>query len=133
MRVVVLSQYYDPEPVPKPGEVARELIQRGHHVTVLTGLPNYPSGRLAAGYRLAPFSRERLDEVPIIRVFEVPYHGTSAAGRILNYGSFMLSSSIAAGLLRGRDVAYVWHPPLTVGIPAALLARVRSVPFVYDV
>lgn len=46
MRLLILSQYYRPEPVPKPAELAEELARRGHQVSVLTGYPNYPSGRL---------------------------------------------------------------------------------------
>lgn len=133
MRVLVLAQYYDPVPVPKPSDVARWLATRGHDVSVLTGLPNYPSGVFAPGYRLTVQRVERRDGVLVRRVFELPYHGTSAAGRILNYGSFMLAASIACLFVRRPDVVYVWHPPLTVGVAASVLSVFRGTPFVYDV
>src|SRR5438132_5105250 len=133
MRVLVLAQYYDPVPVPKPGEIARWLASRGHDVSVMTGLPNYPSGVLMAGYRLQPWRRETRDGLSVLRVFELPYHGRSALGRMLNYGSFMVTGSLASLFIRRPAVVYAWHPPLTVGAVAAVLASVRKAPFVYDV
>ncbi|MDP9225774.1 MAG: glycosyltransferase family 4 protein [Actinomycetota bacterium] len=133
MRILVLAQYYDPVPVPKPGEVARWLAARGHEVSVLTGLPNYPSGVLAPGYRIVPFMRERRDGLLVRRVYELPYHGTSAAGRMLNYGSFLVAGALASSVVTRPDAVYVWHPPLNVGVIASLLSRWRGVPFVYDV
>ena len=62
-----------------------------------------------------------------------PSHGTSLAGRMLNYASFMLSS-IGGALVAGRfDVMYVWHPPLSIGLSAAAISFLRRRPFVYDV
>jgi len=132
MRVLVLSQYYDPEPIAKPGEIASELVARGHHVEVLTGLPNYPTGSLAPGYRISLWRHEERARVPILRVFEFPYHGTSGFGRLANYGSFAASALLAGLRISKPDVMYVWSPPLTVGLTAAALSRFRDVPFVYD-
>ena len=133
MRVLILSQYYAPEPVPKPSELAEALRQRGHQVAVLTGYPNYPSGDLYAGFRLRPMERTSQDGIPVVRAFEYPYHGTRALGRMLNYASFMLAAPFASLLAPKCDVIYVWHPPLTVGVAAAIIARMRGVGFVYDV
>ncbi|HEV2012145.1 MAG TPA: glycosyltransferase family 4 protein, partial [Candidatus Limnocylindria bacterium] len=133
MRVLILSQYYDPEPIPKPSEVAEGLRRRGHDVTVIAGLPNYPTGALYAGYHIVPWVHERVREIPVARVFEVPYHGRSAIGRVVNYLSFM-TSAIVGGLFVARpDVIYVWHPPLTVAVAASVIGAFRRVPFVLDV
>ena len=133
MRVLILSQYYSPEPVPKPSELAEELARRGHQVSVLTGFPNYPSGDLYTGFRLAPMERTTVAGVPVVRAYEYPYHGTRALGRIFNYASFMVSATLVGLFLPRCDVIYVWHPPLTVGVAAAIIARVRGLGFVYDV
>jgi glycosyltransferase involved in cell wall biosynthesis len=133
MRLCVLSQYYDPEPVPKAGELAREMRQRGHEVVVITGYPNYPTGVLYKGFRLRLRADESIDGIPVTRTYEYPYHGKSVAGRLVNYGSFVASSLLAVRRVRGSDVMYVWHPPLTVGVAAWLLGLLGGVPFVYDV
>jgi len=133
MRILILSQYYDPEPIPKPAELAEELVRRGHVVSVLTGLPNYPTGRLFAGYSLGSHKRETIRGVPVLRVFEIPYHSGSFVGRFVNYGSFMLAASAAAPAIPRPDVVYAWHPPLTVGVAAWALRAFKGCPFVYDV
>jgi colanic acid biosynthesis glycosyl transferase WcaI len=133
MKVLVLSQYYTPEPIPKPHDLAVALRQKGHSVYSVTGVPNYPSGRVYEGYKASPMRRERIDEIRVIRTYEFPYHGGNSIGRILNYASFMLSAPIGA-LFGGRcDVIYVWHPPLTVGVAAWLISKIKRAPFVYDV
>ena len=129
---MIISQYYDPEPIPKPAEVAAELQRRGHDVHVITGLPNYPSGNLAEGYSLTLLKRERRQGIPVLRVFELPYHGRSVFGRVLNYGTFMLAAAAASFAVPRPDVIYVWHPPLTVGITAWLVGSVRRSRFVFD-
>jgi glycosyltransferase involved in cell wall biosynthesis len=108
-------------------------LRRGHDVSVLTGLPNYPTGRLYSGYGLRAYKRERIRGVPVLRVFEVPYHSGSSLGRFLNYGSFMLAATAAAPAIKKPDVVYVWHPPLTVGVTAWALRVLKGCPFVYDV
>ncbi|MGH9200713.1 MAG: sugar transferase, partial [Vicinamibacterales bacterium] len=67
MRILILTIYHDPEPIPKTGELARELQRRGHSVSVVTSFPHYPSGRLNPGYRLRPWSRELIGGVPVLR------------------------------------------------------------------
>jgi colanic acid biosynthesis glycosyl transferase WcaI len=133
MRVLILSQYYAPEPVPKPNELAKALQKSGHTVSVLTGFPNYPKGELYTGYRLKLVAREWIDGIPIVRTCEYPYHGKQAIGRIINYISFMLSAPLGSLFTPACDVIYVWHPPLTIGVAAWIIARLRRVPFVYDV
>ena len=133
MRVLVLSHYYAPEPIHKPAELARELTRRGHTVAVLTGYPNYPTGRLYPGFRLGLGRREELDGIPVTRTWVFPYHGKRVIGRILNYGSFMVTAVLGSCFVPACDVIYVWHPPLTIGLAAWVIARLRRVPFVYDV
>ena len=133
MRVLILSQYYRPEPVPKPSELADALVRRGHEVVVLTGFPNYPSGDLYDGFRLRPMQKSVVEGIPVTRAYEYPYHGTHAFGRMLNYASFMLAAPFASLFMPTFDAIYVWHPPLTVGVSAAVIAKLRGVGFVYDV
>jgi glycosyltransferase involved in cell wall biosynthesis len=133
MRILILSQYYHPEPVPKPEELAAALTQSGHEVAVITGFPNYPSGNLYPGHRLALTRRKEIAGIPVVRTYEYPYHGKRAVGRMLNYLSFMLSAPLGMWSTKKCDAIYVWHPPLTVGVAAWIIGRLWGVPFVYDV
>lgn len=133
MNILILSQWYSPEPIPKPVELAQELRNQGHTVYVITGLPNYPEGVLYNGYRLALRQKETIDGIPVTRTFEFPYHGKRAIGRFANYLSFMASAPLGLWRLPPIDVMYVWHPPLTIGVAAMIISRLRRIPFVYDV
>jgi colanic acid biosynthesis glycosyl transferase WcaI len=67
MRLLIVSQYFWPETF-RINEVARDLVSRGHHVTVLCGTPNYPAGRLFEGYGWFRRTREVWCGVQIVRV-----------------------------------------------------------------
>lgn len=134
MRIIVLSQWYPPEPDFKIRLLSRELVQRGHRVTVVTGFPNYPSGVLYAGYHIRLRQWEEEDGVRILRVPLYPDHSRSGFKRIVNYLSFALSATtIGAALCGPADVMWVYHPPLTVGIPAWWISVTRGVPIVYNI
>jgi colanic acid biosynthesis glycosyl transferase WcaI len=134
MRILILSQWFDPEPTLRDLSFARKLASHGHTVEVLTGFPNYPGGKLYPGYRVRPWKIEWMDDIRVCRVALYPSHDRSAVGRILNYLSFAVASAILGPVLAHRpDVIYVYHPPGTIGLPALLLRRWFSAPIVYDV
>ena len=115
-------------------ELAQTLLAHGNEVTVLTGFPNYPTGTLYPGYRIRLSQHEVLAGVRVIRVPLYPEHSRSGAGRVLNYVSFALSSALlGAWLVKRPDVIFVYHPPLTIGLPATLLSWLWRVPFVYQI
>ena len=134
MRVLLLKQWFDPEPTFKGLVFARELIRQGFDVEVVTGFPNYPGGKLYPGYKIRCIQREVIDGVQVTRLPLYPSHNQSAVGRVLNYASFA-ASALVYGLLRAKkpDVMYAYHPPLTVGIAASLISLFRRVPVVYDI
>lgn len=120
MHVGFITQWYDPEPGPAalPGVLARGLVERGHRVTVLTGFPNYPTGRIAEGYRQRALFREELDGVEVVRTPLYASHDASAARRILNYASFAASATLlGAQALRGVDALYINYSPITTAFP----------------
>jgi colanic acid biosynthesis glycosyl transferase WcaI len=134
MKILILTQWFEPEPTSKGLLFARELVTRGHEVEVLTGFPNYPGGKLYPGYRIRPWVRERIDGVRILRVALYPSHSNSGFQRALNYISFALSAAlIGTALVRKPDVLYVYHPPITVGFAGAMIGLLRKTPFVYDI
>lgn len=132
MKLLIVSQYFYPESF-IINDVARTLVEQGHAVTVLTGKPNYPDGRIFAGYRAGGIQRERTSEgVEVIRVPLWPRGRGGARNLVLNYLSFVVSGLVLfPWLLRGRsfDAALVFAPsPLTQAIPAILLKWIKRMP-----
>ncbi len=134
VRILLLTQWFDPEPTFKGIVFARELVRQGFEVEVVTGFPNYPGGKLYPGYRIRLLQREVIDGVHVTRLPLYPNHGQSAVKRILNYVSFAFSA-LVYGLFVARraDVLYAYHPPLTVGIAASLIRMFRRIPVDYDI
>lgn len=134
MRILMISQFWTPEPILKALPFARELVTRGHDVEVLTGFPNYPDGVVYPGYRLKPFFRETIEGVRVNRVWLFPSHDESGRKRILNYLSFAVSACFwGPWVTRRPDVVYVYHPPATAALPAKWISFLKRVPIVYDV
>lgn len=135
MRILYLTQWFEPEPNIIKGLVfVRELQAAGHEVSVVTGFPNYPSGRIYPGYRMRLILHEEIGGVRITRLPLYPSHDSSALRRSLNFLSFFLSLLIYCLIRAGRyDLAYAYHPPITVGFAAALAGCLRRLPFVLDV
>ena len=134
MRILLLTQWFEPEPCFKGLSFAKALKQAGNEVTVITGFPNYPGGKLYPGYKLKLYQKEIIDGVTMKRVYLYPSHDASKVGRILNYLSFCLSATLCGLFTRKKyDVIYAYHPPLTVGVAASIISFVRRTPFVYDI
>jgi glycosyltransferase involved in cell wall biosynthesis len=134
LRILLLTQWFDPEPTFKGLVFARELQSLGHEVEVITGFPNYPGGKLYPGFRQKWLSRSVIDGVSVTRVPLYPSHSGSAVKRVLNYVSFMLSSCLYGVFgAKKADVIYVYHPPITAGLSAAVIGFLRRTPFVIDV
>lgn len=133
-RVLLLTQWFDPEPTFKGLLFARELVKRGFEVEVLTGFPNYPGGKVYPGYRIRPIQRELMHGVSITRVALYPSHSRSGIGRFFNYTTFALSAALyGAAVSRRPDVIYAYHPPLTTGFAAIAIKLARRSPVVYDI
>ena len=132
MKIAFVSQWYDPEvgSAAIPGAIVRALQQRGHHVEVITGFPNYPHGTLYDGYRIRPYSKETVRGVTVHRVPLYPSHDSSTTRRIANFLSFMVSSSTLGVLLARRcQVALVYSTPATVGLVGLAMRSLFRRPF----
>jgi glycosyltransferase involved in cell wall biosynthesis len=125
VRVLIVSQYFWPETF-RITEVARSLQDAGAEITVLTGQPNYPQGRIFQGFRASGAGHERHpDGYPVFRVPIVPRGRGGALRLFVNYLSFVVTAAvIGPWLLRGRrfDVIFVYAvSPILQALPAAML------------
>ncbi|MCD5401116.1 glycosyltransferase family 4 protein [candidate division NPL-UPA2 bacterium] len=134
MRILLLTQWFDPEPIFKGLPFAKELVKLGHEVEVLTAFPNYPGGKVYDGYRIRPFQREVMAGIKVTRVMLYPSHDKSGLRRMANYVSFAVSAVVLGlFLIKPADIMYVYHPPATIGFPAVIFHLLRRMPFVYDI
>lgn len=133
MRIFVVSQYFWPENF-RINDLVKEWVQRGHEVTVLTGIPNYPAGRIFESYRAKPSAFAEYEGAKVIRVPMLP-RGQGNLRLVLNYLSFVMGASIfGPWYLRGIsvDAIFVFEPsPVTVGLPAILMSRLKKAPVVF--
>lgn len=106
MKILVVCQYYYPEPF-RISDICEALVKRGHEVTVITGTPNYPMGRIYQGYRHGQKKDEILGGVKVHRCFTIGRRG-GILRRVLNYYSFAFSSACYARRLKEQyDVVFV--------------------------
>jgi colanic acid biosynthesis glycosyl transferase WcaI len=130
MRILIVTQYFWPESF-LVNDLALGLQERGHEITVLTGVPNYPQGRIHGGYGMFSPVEENYRGVRTLRVPMLPRGDAQGMRLMLNYLSFALSAS-CLGPYRCRkpyDLVLAFQPsPITVGLPALLLKWLRTVP-----
>ena len=133
MKILIVSQYFWPENF-RINDLTQELVRRGHSVTVLTGIPNYPTGTVFEEYRKSPEAFEYYGGARVVRV-PMLARGNGAVRLFLNYLSFVLGACLRGPWrLSGQqtDVIFVFEPsPITVGLPAILVGRIKRAPVVF--
>lgn len=125
MNILIISQYFWPENF-KINDVAKGLIARGHNVSVLTGLPNYPKGKFFDGYSFPKNKKENYEGITIYRSPVIPRGNGSLVRLFLNYLSLAFLASIRVLFIKNKfDRIFVYEAsPVTIGIPA-IIAKYR--------
>lgn len=123
MEILVICQYYYPEPF-RISDICESLVEKGHNVTVITGLPNYPEGKVFNGYRYGKKRKEVIKGVKVLRTFEIG-RGSNKISLLLNYISFAISASFKTFIIRGKfDVVFVNQlSPILMGIPGMIYKK----------
>ncbi|BAO82770.1 glycosyltransferase [Serpentinimonas maccroryi] len=133
MRILVVSQYFWPENF-RVNDLVKEWVQRGHQVTVLTGIPNYPAGKVFDAYRDQPSDFASFEGAEVVRVPMLP-RDSGGLRLMLNYLSFVVGGGVfGTWRLRGKpaDVIFVFEPsPVTVGLPAVWLGKIKNAPVMF--
>ncbi len=133
LRLLVISQYFWPESF-IINDLVQGLTERGFQVTVLTTIPNYPTGRFFPGYGLWRKRKEDFHGARIIRVPQIPRGQGKGVRLAANFLSFALAASLMGPLLcRERyDLILVFEPsPVTVGLPALVMKKVTKAPIAF--
>jgi len=133
MRILIISQYFWPESF-RINDLALGLMERGNEIMVLTGVPNYPSGRFFPGYNFLSPAKEVYMGIRVARVPVLPRGKGQGWRLLLNYLSFVISACLLGPLrCRGEfDAIFVFQPsPVTVGLPAVLFRWLKKVPMLF--
>jgi glycosyltransferase involved in cell wall biosynthesis len=129
LRILVISQYFWPETF-RVNDIVEYLKKNNHHVDVLTGVPNYPEGKLFDEYKL---DKKKFDNYYGASIFRVPIFLRRDGSKIflfLNYITFVLSSIIFGFfLLRKKNYDLVFSfatSPLTSSLSAIFFSKIKS-------
>ena len=137
-KVTIITQYFRPEmgaPQNRLFELAKGMQEEGFNVSIITGMPNYPTGHIFPNYRKKLFCKEFIDELVILRYWLYASNSKQTLPRIVNMLSFSLIVLFALFYLirRKNDIIIVESPPLILGISGWMLARLSGSKFVFNV
>lgn len=133
MKILVVTQYFWPENF-RINDLCDALVERGHEVTVYTGLPNYPEGEFFKGYSFKGPYKENYGKIKVIRSPLIPRGKNKSIRLALNFFSFFFCASLLAPfLVRGKfDKIFVYEPsPITVAIPGIVLRFLKRAPMFF--
>lgn len=133
MKILVVCQHFYPENF-RINDLCFELKKRGNDVTVLTGLPNYPKGKIFKGYRFFKNRNQTVNGVKIKRCSLIG-RGQSLIRMIINYMWFAIFASIKAFFMKKDfDVVYVYQiSPVIMAWPAIVVSKLKKIPLVVHV
>jgi glycosyltransferase involved in cell wall biosynthesis len=132
MRILIVTNHFQPEEF-RINDIARDLSVRGHEITVITGMPDYPLGKIFPGYGLFQRRVEVVDGITIQRVPVFPRGNGPLSRLLLNYLSYAVFSCLLAPWYgrRRHDVIFVFETsPITVCLPAIIVKKLKSIPLV---
>lgn len=130
MKILVVCQHFYPENF-RINDITYELVKKGHDVTVLTGLPNYPEGKVFKGYHFFHNRRQNINGVKIRRCSLVGRRKSTLMMGI-NYAWFAVFGCLKALFMKKDfDIAYVYQlSPISMAWPAIVVSKLKKIPLV---
>ncbi len=135
MHILFLTDNFPPEvnaPASRTFEHCREWVRQGEQVTVITGAPNFPTGKVFEGYKNKLWQTETINGIRVIRVWTYITANEGFLRRILDYISFMLSAVVAALFVSKVDVVIGTSPQFFTACGAWIVSVYKRRPFVFE-
>ena len=135
MKILFLTDNFPPEsnaPASRTHEHALRWVAAGHSVTVITTAPNFPDGKVFAGYRNRAYQVEQIDGIRVVRVWSYLAANAGFAKRTLDYLSFMASGAIAALREPRPDVIVTTSPQFFCAVAGWIVSGLRRIPWVFE-
>src|SRR5262249_25273309 len=139
MKILYISQNFLPEMGAAPARVSglgRVWAREGHEVTVLTGFPNHPTGKVPKEYRKKLWRLgmgDDRDGITVQRTWLFPRPHRKAWERMLLFTSFAISAALRGLFLPKPDVVIATSPQLLVGLSGLIIAKWKRVPYIFEV
>ena len=136
MKILFVTHYFPPEvnaPANRTHEHCRRWVRDGHEVTVITGVPNHPRGRIFEGYQNRWIQEEELDGIRVIRTWMYLTPNSGFLRRIVNYLLFALCAVLASPRTGEPDLVVATSPQFFVGIAGAIISKWKRRPFVLEI
>jgi glycosyltransferase involved in cell wall biosynthesis len=136
LHIVFLTHYFPPEgnaPATRVLALARRWVAQGCRVTVVTGVPNVPDGKVYDGYRNKLWQIEEVAGIKVVRVWTFVAANRGTARRVANYLSFMAAAAVAGCLVKKSDVVLATSPQFFCGWAGAFVGRLRHLPFILEI
>ena len=134
MNILFLTDNFPPEvnaPASRTYEHAVRWVAAGAKVTVITGAPNFPQGKVYAGYRNRLFGKENINGIQVIRVWTFVTANEGFIKRSIDYLSFAVSAFIA-GLFCRADVIVATSPQFFTTFAGAALGFLKRKPWIFE-
>ena len=135
MRILFITDNFPPEhnaPATRTYEHAVEWVKKGHNVTIITGAPNFPKGKVFHGYKNSLITKELINGVRVLRVWTYISSNKGFLKRIIDYISFGVSSFIV-GLFIKTDIIVATSPQFFTAISGRLLSFFKIKPWIMEV
>jgi len=137
VRVLLLTLYFAPDVAANAvimTELAEELTALGHQVTVVTAFPHYAGNVIDRRYCGRLIQQDEHKGIRVIRTYlYTSPHKQRFLVRFLNYVSFNVLSTLAVLFASPQDIILAPSPPLTIGLSAYIISRLKRIPYVYNV
>ena len=136
MKILFLTDNFYPEknaPAKRTLEHSREWIEMGHTVTVITGVPNFPKGKIFKGYKNKIYQNEIIDKISVKRVWTYIAPNKGFLLRIIDYLSFMISSFFCGLFMKKHDIIIATSPQFFTLVSGYLISLFRRTPLVIEI
>lgn len=132
MHILIVTPHFYPENF-RINDFAKALVQKGHNISVITGTPDYPSGKIYDGYGFFKRTQEVWEGISISRIPVFPRGKGKNWQLFLNYLTYVISGCIYALIIKKDfDLIFVNETsPITIGIPAILIKKRKKIPLVF--
>jgi glycosyltransferase involved in cell wall biosynthesis len=135
LNILFLTDNFPPEvnaPASRTYEHCRAWVKAGNQVTVITCVPNFPTGKIYEGYRNRLYQTEEMDGIKVVRVWSYITANEGFLRRILDYASFMISAVATSPRVQKPDVVVGTSPHFFTVCAAYLVSRFKGVPFIFE-